>query len=159
MATVKVFSELMLMGLNPFSTNNLKTVFRGRIRNSPDYKDWKKAVASLLPDHFLPDNLEGFSLGFEMGVIRNFDIDNTLKGIIDCLEEKYGFNDCQIGHLIAHKTVVKLNEGEKPFVRIYLMEKIDLDFSERTLVESAFKNGISVANSISSDVAKRRQGK
>ena len=39
--------------------------------------------------------MTGFGLGIEVGIRKEFDLDNTLKSLIDALQEKYKFNDRQ----------------------------------------------------------------
>ena len=102
-------------GIPPKSTNNLyefKKMPWGSDgwRKTYSYRLFRKAMAQLLPDdNFLPNDAagwQGHGLYIEAGIIEEFDLDNTLKGVIDSLQEKYGFNDNMIRGLIAKKKVV-----------------------------------------------------
>ena len=130
MKTLRVIRSMYLPGLNPISTNRLKTVRNGKIKSNPLYEDWQVLVVTRLPDGFFDGiDLTKCMLRFTMGITKRFDIDNTLKGFIDVLEEKYGFNDRDIHSLIAKKVVID-PKIEKPFVRLDIIEAFEDDMSQ-----------------------------
>ena len=97
-------------GIPPKSTNSLYDKNKHMWYKTYSYRLFREAMAQLLPnDNFLPKShvdWEGHGLYIEAGIIEEFDLDNTLKGVIDALQEKYGFNDNVIKGLIARKKVV-----------------------------------------------------
>ena len=132
--TLTVHSTITLK-INPISTNTViqKTVSFGRNKKRyQEYRslleEWAEKVNLLLPDGFLPDDMTGYGLFFEMGIIRRFDLDNTLKFLIDTLQDRYGFNDSQISYLGVKKTVVKGTRDQRnQFVKISLTEGLELN--------------------------------
>lgn len=98
-------------GIPPKSTNNLYTRGdTGMWHKTYSYRLFRKAMTILLKkDGFLPSSEEewkGHGLYIEAGIIKEFDLDNTLKGIIDALQETYEFNDNLINGIIAKKKPV-----------------------------------------------------
>ena len=81
-------------------------------------------------DGFLPRDMNGYGLYIEAGIIEEFDLDNTLKGVIDALQAAYEFNDNQIKGLICRKVVVgnyPLSKAKwnKQYIKIGLLEYTD----------------------------------
>jgi Holliday junction resolvase RusA-like endonuclease len=138
--SVRVLKTVILNGVNPISTNKLHRMQWSRnavrVKRSNAYAAWRRALLAILPDDFLPKDMSGYSLLFEMGIAKGFDLDNALKGIIDVLEEKYGFSDSQIGHLIAHKCVID-PVAEQRFIKIQLVEKLELDERGALLIDAS----------------------
>lgn len=151
-------TKLRTFQVPPKSTNNLYfrlgNYKRYRIVKSYGYKRFRAAMSKLIDgtDGFLPKDMSNLGLYIEVGVCEEFDLDNTLKGVIDALQEAYGFNDNQIKTLIAKKHTIgeyPLTDFEKreQYVRVGLLEfsagttelitQNDLDNlieSERTIV-------------------------
>lgn len=105
----KRFSSLSShIGTKPLSVNRAYT---GRKRKSVWLKDFVRRVARELPEGEVPNhgNL-ALKITFGVSTIAS-DLDNNLKPIIDCLQEKYGFNDKQIFYIEAYKILV--NKGDE----------------------------------------------
>ena len=106
---IKLDSILTLSKFTPKSTNNLYFCLyidenKRRIIVKDDwYRDWRAFFTAILPDGFLPNDVSNIGLYIEVGIMEEFDVDNTLKGIIDALQFRYGFNDNQLKSLIAKK--------------------------------------------------------
>ena len=131
---INVLKTILLKGVTPFSTNSLWFApgGKGKLVLSVRYRKWKNRLAELLPDGFLPSDMTGFGLYIEVGVFREFDVDNTLKSLIDALQKKYGFNDNQIDYLHAKKVIVRgfdpnsPGDRSKDYIKICLIEAIKL---------------------------------
>lgn len=132
--TNRIIRTLLIRGLNPVSTNKLYVKFRGGVRKSKEYVDYRHALSRLLPDNFLPNDMSKHSILFEMGITKGFDLDNTLKGIIDALQEKYGFNDNQLSHIIAKKIVIDPNSEDR-FIKIHLIDELFLDDENSQIID------------------------
>lgn len=123
-------TKLRTFQVPPKSTNNLYFhIGMFRVVKSYGYKRFRAAMSKLIDrtDGFLPEDMSNFGLYIEVGVCEEFDLDNTLKGIIDALQEAYGFNDNQIRTLIAKKHKIgeyPLTDCEKrqQYVRVGLLE-------------------------------------
>ena len=105
----KRFSSLSShISTKPLSVNRAYT---GRKRKSVWLKDFVRRVHRELPDGEIPNsgNL-ALKITFGVSTIAS-DLDNNLKPIIDCLQEKYGFNDKQIFYIEAYKILV--NKGDE----------------------------------------------
>lgn len=114
----------------PKSTNSLYwPTGKNRLQKSYGYRLFRKIMEKLINRHdgFLPDDMTGFGLYVEVGICKEFDLDNTLKGVIDALQEAYGFNDNQINGIIASKFVIDdypltLAKRREQYVKIGLLE-------------------------------------
>ena len=114
----------------PKSTNSLYwPIAKHKLQKSYAYRLFRKIMAKLINRHdgFLPPDMTGFGLYVEVGVCKEFDLDNTLKGVIDALQEAYGFNDNQINGIIASKFVIDdypltLAKRREQYVKIGLLE-------------------------------------
>jgi hypothetical protein len=99
-------------GIPPKSTNSLydKNTKNQQWYKTYPYRLFRQAMLTLLEkDSFLPsckNEWKGHGLYIDAGIIKEFDLDNTLKGIIDALQENYGFNDSFIQGIIAKKTPI-----------------------------------------------------
>lgn len=114
MNEIKIKNEIHLQGITPKSTNNLFDWFlsKKQIDNikkgdakwakaakavkSRQYRNWRKLFIDQLPANFILPNSSNLHLYIEVGVFKEFDLDNTLKAIIDGLQIKYSFNDNEI---------------------------------------------------------------
>lgn len=122
--------KLRTFNVPPKSTNNLYFhLGKGRLVKSYSYKLFREIMKRIIDgnDGFLPDDMNGFGLYVEVGVCKEFDLDNTLKGVIDALQEAYRFNDNQINMLLAKKVVIgnyplTKHEKLKQYVRVGLFE-------------------------------------
>ena len=140
---VKILKTLLMSETSPFSTNSLywtQDVKSQRKTWSNNYKHWRKLLRKKLPTGFLPSNMKNYGLGIEVGIREEFDIDNTLKSLIDALQEKYGFNDSEINYLYAKKFITTKkgdhHDGSRDFIKIHLLEKVSLkQTSDATVIE------------------------
>jgi hypothetical protein len=137
---VRVLKTVILNGVNPITTNKLHRMQWSRnairVKRSNAYSSWRRALLAILPDNFLPKDMSGHSLVFEMGIAKGFDLDDALKGIIDVLEEKYEFDGNQVGHLIAHKRIID-PVTEQRFIKIQLAEKLELDERDAQVIDAS----------------------
>jgi len=83
--------------------------------NSRHYKAhpvtmFEKQVAMGLPPALSPTN--SLHIIFVLKK-NNRDVDNLPKVFIDCLEKKYGFNDCKIERLLLEKRIDRNMAGER----------------------------------------------
>ena len=96
---IKSKKELYFPGITPKSTNNLfywwadKEGIATRARKSRNYTNWRNKFIELLPNNFIAPNSKNIHLYIEVQIFKEFDLDNTLKAIIDALQIKYKFND------------------------------------------------------------------
>lgn len=94
------------INIKPLSTNRL---WQGRRFKTPEYKVYEQEMWYLLPDMEVPQGK--LSIKFEFGLSsKNADVDNCIKGCVDILQKKYGFNDRYIYKLEAVKVDVKRGE-------------------------------------------------
>ena len=123
-------------GIPPKSTNNLYFCLGiNFLVKSYSYRLFRALMESKLKNS---SGAKGFlesdetwwknkGLYIEVGIIKEFDLDNTLKGIIDSLQAVYGFNDNQIKGIICRKVVVgnfplDNSEWSKQYISIGLLE-------------------------------------
>ena len=114
----KLIRSKKFIGMPPKSTNSLYDKNdKGMWYKTYAYRLFRELMLGLLrKDGFLPSDdgdWRGKGLYIEVGIIKEFDLDNTLKGIIDALQETYGFNDNCINGIIAKKNPV----GEFPLTK------------------------------------------
>ena len=108
----------MRIEIKPFSVNKQYNTCCMRCKTSkyvrrtltPDYKNFKKQLLSLLP----PLNID-FKKQLKVHVVYGFsskasDIDNPAKSTLDVLSLKYGFNDNQIYDFHELKVITKKGE-------------------------------------------------
>ena len=136
---IKSEKELYFPGVTPKSTNNLfywwadKKGRATRARKSKHYKNWRNEFIKLLPDDFMAPNSRDIHLYIEVQIFKEFDLDNTLKAIIDALQIKYKFNDNEIVYLVCKKFVVGTFHSMRPeehYIRIRLLEKFQVSQAE-----------------------------
>lgn len=94
------------MNILPIKPLTINQAYTGRRFKTPAYKKYKRDVLLVLPRMKIP---EGFlSVSLEWGFSNHAsDIDNPAKLFIDCLQEKYGFNDRVIKELYIKAIDVK----------------------------------------------------
>lgn len=143
MQNIRAISKLRLEGIRCFSTNRLYHHFDSRNAvKSWGYKGWRQIIVNhLLPDVFLPSDMTGYGLCIHVGIPFEFDLDNTLKSLIDALQEKYGFDDNQISYLKAKKVSSgsiddNTYDPEQDFIEIILLENVEIDFTNCVNFES-----------------------
>ena len=123
MCTITPLREIVIRGLNTISANALRTVGKGRIVDSVEYKEWKDAFITLLPDNFLLRRAVGsWAIGIEVRIRYSADLDNTLKAIIDGLKIKYQQDDSKLTFLVAKKIIRDTANNEEPCIRIMLID-------------------------------------
>ena len=112
MKKIKIIKSIFLPGVTPKSTNNLFVWFAAhgnpnkpanRPIKSNKYKEWRRKLIELMPKDFIERGEKDIHLYIEVGIFKEFDLDNTLKGIIDALQIKYNFNDNEISYLTCKK--------------------------------------------------------
>jgi len=124
--TIKVIDSHTIEA-KPFSVN--KRIGKEGDRFKDNVEKWKSLFKKYLPDDFLPKDIENYSLRFDFYVVPSSDLDNTLKYVIDSLQEKYEFNDAKILHFTAYKHTVNQTraiEGvdERFRIKITLTERL-----------------------------------
>ena len=88
--------------LKAMSTNQLYT---GQRFKTPAYRKYLRDLHLLLPPMEIPEGKLELKIVFGVSNAR-CDVDNLLKGTVDGLMAKYGFDDSRIYALMAHKVVV-----------------------------------------------------
>lgn len=80
---------MIKINIRPLSVNEGYT---GKRWKTKAHRCWHNSVL-----HLLPRNIElpkpPFKIYLTFGITNNFDWDNGIKFICDCIAEKYGFND------------------------------------------------------------------
>ena len=92
-----------ILNIKPLTINQAYT---GRRYKTPAYKKYKRDVLMILPRLKLPEGFLSVSLEFGFSNQAS-DIDNPVKLFIDCLQDKYGFNDRIIKELYVRAFDVK----------------------------------------------------
>lgn len=94
-------------GLKPLSANQS---YLGKKVKSKAYRTYENHMRRVLPDLELPT--EGnLQLQIEVHYSNKAsDIDNCLKPFIDCLQQRYEFNDNRIYHIEVEKFIVPKGE-------------------------------------------------
>lgn len=94
---------MIKINLKPMSVNQC---WYGSKRPTETFKKYREDVASLLPDDYeVPDG--PLFIFFRWGLSnRGNDIDNSCKPFLDCLQNKYGFNDNKVYQIIMDKVIV-----------------------------------------------------
>lgn len=97
---------------------SLNSAYRGRRFATPELKSYKSLLGYLLPKKTpLWGKLE---LTLRFGVSsKASDLDNLCKAFLDCLADKYGFNDRMIYKISLEKVDV---EKEQEFVEFDITE-------------------------------------
>ena len=133
---IKILKTIKLEGITPYSTNSLWFAkAEGYFVQHGRYIKWKRKLNKILPSEFLPNDMTGFGLYIEVGIFREFDIDNTLKSLIDALQKKYQFNDNQIDYIYAKKVIVRkfdisgAGDRSKDYIKVSLIEKVSFEES------------------------------
>jgi hypothetical protein len=147
MNEIKIKNEIYLQGITPKSTNNLfdwylsnnqidaikkgdkKGQRAARAVKSWQYRKWRKLFIDQLPANFILPNSSNLHLYIEVGVFKEFDLDNTLKAIIDGLQIKYSFNDNEITYLVCRKNPIGTFDAPEPaqhYIKICLLEEFSI---------------------------------
>lgn len=98
------------LNIKPLSVNEAYKLGRSRGRcimmKSKEYKVFKSHMHLILPKIAIPTGPKKLTIhwGFRS---RGSDIDNPTKAFIDCIQEKYGFNDNTIYELVLKKEISK----------------------------------------------------
>ncbi len=145
MITVKALKTIKLKGVTPKSTNNLfyplfdeETGKLKTWKKKPAYKLWRKLLLDILPNNFLPKDMSKNGLFIKVGIMKELDLDNTLKGIIDALQDKYHFNDNEIQFLKAKKVITgyyDTHDYSKDYIEITLLEPISINYENTKNVQ------------------------
>lgn len=147
MSEIKIKNGIHLQGITPKSTNNLfdwflsnnqinaikkgdkKGAKAARAVKSRQYRNWRKLFIDQLPANFILPNSSNLHLYIEVGVFKEFDLDNTLKAIIDGLQIKYSFNDNEITYLVCRKNPIGTFDAQEPaqhYIKICLLEEFSI---------------------------------
>lgn len=95
---------MILLKIKPLSVNKC---WQGRRFKTKEYEKYEKDVLLLLPK-IKVDTESKLRLDIEVGFSSaRSDLDNFLKPLIDIMQKKYGFNDCNIYELHITKAIVK----------------------------------------------------
>ena len=149
MKKIKVLKTILLSGVTPKSTNNLFTWWKdinlpknfpaNRATKNINYKKWREKFVQLLPSDFIEKGETDLSLYIEVCIFKEFDLDNTLKGIIDALQIKYEFNDNEITFLVCKKVVKGTFDAQQQsehYIKISTLETFKMDMSESKYIET-----------------------
>ena len=91
------------VNIKPLSVNEL---FKGRRFKTPKYNAYEKELLLKLKPISIPEKPYHFVCKFGVSNI-NADLDNLLKGFIDCLQKKYGINDKDISSMLIFKELTE----------------------------------------------------
>lgn len=96
------------VNIKPMSVNE---IFNGQRTRTKKYDVFIKSMMFLLPKSIeIPDPVN-VKLAIEFGLSsRGSDLDNYLKGTIDCFVKKYKVDDRHIQEIHAFKSIVKKGE-------------------------------------------------
>ena len=97
----------MYLKIKPLSVNQ---AWKGRRFRTDKYIDYRKHILSLMPPMSVPEGRLSVSITFGFSSLAS-DIDNPLKPFLDCLQNRYGFNDKMIKFLFVES--VKVKKGEE----------------------------------------------
>lgn len=96
--------ESWKLDIRPLSINEGYT---GKRYKTPAHRLWHKRVLLLLPD--IPVPLPPYEIYLKFGFSSNkSDFDNCIKFFVDCLQQKYGFND-----KLIRKAIIETDITEK----------------------------------------------
>jgi Holliday junction resolvase RusA-like endonuclease len=89
--------------IKPLSVNAL---YKGQRFRTPEHDTYKRQLAGLLPDNIKVGE-PPYKITLEFGTCKSQDLDNNIKGFLDSLVNKYGFDDRYIYEISAIKVPVK----------------------------------------------------
>jgi Holliday junction resolvase RusA-like endonuclease len=89
--------------IKPLSVNQ---AWVGKLRKTNKLTKYNRDINLILPKASIPDGNLKLSIVFGFSS-KASDIDNPLKPFIDCLQNRYGFDDKNIYELNVKKEVVK----------------------------------------------------
>ena len=104
------------INIRPISINE---GYSGKRYKTPAHRAWHKSVLFLLPK--IPIPIPPYEIYLKFGFSsEKSDFDNCIKFFVDCLQEKYGFNDKLIRRAIIETEIV---EKGKEFIE-FEIEKL-----------------------------------
>ena len=89
----------------PIKALSVNALYRGRRFKTATYAKYQRDLQLMLPSLRVPAGKLSLRIVFGVSNPRA-DLDNLLKGTVDGLMAKYGFDDSRIYALMAHKVVV-----------------------------------------------------
>lgn len=89
--------------IKPLSVNCL---YKGRRFRTNEHDTYKRQLAFLLPND-VKIGLPPYKISIEFGTCKSQDLDNNVKGFLDSLVNKYGFDDRDVYELHLRKVPVK----------------------------------------------------
>lgn len=93
----------MRVNIKPLSTNRL---FQGRRFRTPEYDAYELLIKNGVSD-WQPALYDRMTFKIQVGLSsKNADLDNCIKGFVDILQKKLGFNDSKIYRIEAQKEIV-----------------------------------------------------
>ena len=98
---------MLTIKLKPLSVNE---AYKGRRFRTPKYDAFRTSIRYLLPDWYKlppPPYFVHLEFGFSSSAS---DWDNCIKPLIDCIADKYGFNDKLIRRGLVDTVMVKKGE-------------------------------------------------
>lgn len=94
---------MIKIDIKPLTINQ---AWKGKRFKTDKYTKYRRDVVLILPNMEIPKE-EKLRLEVNLGLSSKLaDIDNPLKPFIDCLQDKYGFDDRQIFELNVKKEIV-----------------------------------------------------
>lgn len=97
----------MRLDIKPLSVNQ---AWKGRRHRSHLYNAYTRDILILLNDFEVPEGQLELYLKFGFSSAGS-DIDNPLKPFVDCLQQRYGFNDNRIKRMVVD--VEKVKKGKE----------------------------------------------
>lgn len=97
----------MRVNVKALSANQM---WRGRQFKTKEYTTYEVQLTSLLRPLVVPDGPLEMHITFGLSSAGS-DLDNCVKGFLDILQKKYGFNDNRVYRLVLEK--VKTKKGEE----------------------------------------------
>lgn len=97
---------------------SVNIAWKGRRFKTDNYKKYERDIALMLPRFKVPEGL--LEIWIEFGFSNSLsDFDNPVKPFVDCLQNKYGFNDRQIKR--AHIEIIDVKKGDE-YIKFDLRE-------------------------------------
>src|SRR3990167_2822830 len=97
---------------------SVNEAYRGRRFATPELKSYKKLLNHLLPKQNVPRGKLELTVRFGVSS-KASDLDNLWHAFLDCLADKYGFNDRMVYKISLEKVDV---EKEQEFVEFDITE-------------------------------------
>lgn len=93
---------MVKLNIKPLSTNSL---YKGRRFKTDKHDLYKRQLAYLLPNNIVI-GLPPYKITMEFGTCKMQDLDNNVKGFLDSLVNKYGFDDRNVYEMNLKKVAV-----------------------------------------------------